>query len=132
LLLYDPGTHRSSPLYLQERDPFPPDFSSRLGKAIVSSRRRVNNWGWQPGRFTTDLSYPLAITETTNAVSCRASFEPEGFIDREQAERSGKWYDDDYAYVSQLKPFRGREFLYLRPQAKKLALIACRHSFRPR
>ena len=89
--LYDPGTHRSSPLYQQERDPFASDFSSRLEKAIVSGGCRVNNWGCQADRFTTNLSYPLAISDTTNAVSFRASFEPEGFIDREEAEHSGKW-----------------------------------------
>ena len=39
------------------------------------------------------------MSDTTNAVSFRASFEPEGFIDREEAQRRGKWYDDDYAQV---------------------------------
>jgi hypothetical protein len=38
LLLYDPGTQRSSPLYPRERDPFPSDFCSRLEKAIASIR----------------------------------------------------------------------------------------------
>ena len=76
-------------LSLRERHPFRWDFSSRLERAIVSDRCRVNHWGCQTDRITTDLSYPLAIPETTNAVSLRASLEPEGFIDREEAERSG-------------------------------------------
>jgi hypothetical protein len=58
-----------------------------LEKAIVSDRCRVNNWRCLPDRITTDLSYPLAIRDTTNAVSLRV--EPQGFIDREEAERNG-------------------------------------------
>jgi hypothetical protein len=40
----------------------------------------------------------------------RTTFDPEGFLPREEAERSGAWYDDDYAYIFQLKPFCWREF----------------------
>jgi hypothetical protein len=130
LLLYDPGTHRSSPLYPQERDLFPSDFGSRLEKAIVSDRCSVNNWGCQPDRFTTDLSYPLAISDTTNAVSYRASFEPEGFtiVKRRSAAANGTTTITPMG--SSCNPLVGVNSLST-TSSKSLALTPCRHSFPP-
>ena len=91
----------------------------------------MNNWGCQPDRFTSDLSYPLAISDTTNAASCRASFEPEGFIDREESERSGKWYDDDYVDVFQLKPFVGVNSLSTTSRSKRYFATPVPNEVRP-
>lgn len=110
LYLYEPATHKAQPLYPQEVDPFRDDFSARLEKVVDQNRCMKNNWGCQTERFTVDLSYPIEINDDTNSIAFRASFEPEGFLDREQAEASGKWDDDNYAYVFQLAPFRWREF----------------------
>lgn len=110
LYLYDPDTHKAQPLYPQEHDPFRDNFSARLEKAVDQNLCGKNNWGCMTDRFTTNLSYPIEINDDTGSVAFRASFEPEGFLEREAAEASGKWYDDDYAYVFQLAPFRWREF----------------------
>lgn len=110
LYLYEPRSRQASPLFPQEHDPFRADFSRRLRKVIDDDQCRKNNWGCGIDRFTTDLSYPIEINEDTHAIAFRATFEPEGFLTREEAERSGAWDDDDYAYIFQLKPFRWREF----------------------
>ena len=110
LYLYDLHSRQASPLYPQAHDAFREDFSRRLKTAIVEDQCRKNNWGCQTELFTTHLSYPIEINNETQAIAFRASFDPEGFLPREEAERSGAWYDDDYAYIFQLKPFSWREF----------------------
>ncbi len=110
LYLYEPATHKEQPLYPQEYDPFRNDFSARLEKEIDQNRCRTNNWGCMTDQFTTSLSYPIDINDDTRSIAFRASFEPEGFLDRDAVEASGKWDDNDYAYVFQLSPFRWREF----------------------
>jgi hypothetical protein len=110
LYLYEPATHKAQPLYPQEHDPFRDDFSARLEKTVDQNLCRKNNWGCQTDQFTTDLSYPPEINDDTGSIAFRASFEPEGFLERDAAEASGKWDDDSYAYVFQLAPFRWREF----------------------
>jgi hypothetical protein len=110
LYLYEPATHKARPLYPQQHDPFRDDFSARLEETIDQNLCRTNNWGCMTDRFTTNLSYPIEINDDTGSIAFRASFEPEGFLDRKAVEASGKWYDDDYAYVFRLAPFRWREF----------------------
>jgi hypothetical protein len=118
LYLYDPRNRQALPLYPQPHDPFREDFSRRLEAAIVDDRCMKNNWGCQTDRFTTSITSPIDINDETQTIAFRASFETEGFLPREEAEESGAWYDDDYAYIFQLKPFRWREFsIYdLRPK----------------
>ena len=109
LWLYDPDTRESKQLYPQPHDPFSDAFSTRLERVINNDRCRVRNWGCDPQRFTSDLA-SLEINDDAHSLAAQIRFEPEGFLDIEEAQNSGKWDDDDYVYVYQLQPFRWREF----------------------
>lgn len=110
LWLYNPETRESKQLYPQTHDPFREDFSARLEKVINQDRCRVNNWACRPDRFTSSIGDRILVDDETNSLAFQVTFEPEGFVDREEAESSGKWDDDDYVYIYQLHPFRWREF----------------------
>jgi len=109
LFMYDPETRISRPIYPQEHDPFRQAFSARLAKVINDDRCRERNWACDPNRFSSALS-SLVVNDENNSLAFRATFEPEGFIDRDEAADSGLWDDDDYVYIYKLQPLRWREF----------------------
>jgi len=108
--LYDPGTRQSKQLYPPANDPLRNAFSARLATVIDQSRCRNRNWACDPQRFSSTLSDRVQVNDGTHSLAFRVQFDPEGFVDREEAEDSGKWDDDNYAYIYQLEPFRWREF----------------------
>lgn len=110
LWLYNPETRKSTQLYPQPHDPFRDEFSAKLEKVINQDRCRTNNWACDPRRFTSYPGYPPSVNDETNSLAFRMTFEPEGFLDRHEAEDSGLFDDDDYVYIYQFQPFRWREF----------------------
>ena len=109
LFVYDPDKRTSKPIYPQENDPFRRDFSARLAKVIDQDRCRENNWTCDPTRFSSFVS-SLVVNDENSSLAFHATFDPEGFMDRNEAEDSGLWDDDDYVYIYELAPFRWREF----------------------
>lgn len=108
--LYDPGTRQSKQLYPQPNDPLRDAFSARLAKAVDQARCQNRDWTCDPHKFSSELGDRVHVNDRTRSLAFRVHFDPEGFVDRQEAEDSGKWDDDDYAYVYQLEPFRWREF----------------------
>jgi hypothetical protein len=109
LFVYDPEKRTSQPIYPQKLDPLRKNFSARLAKVISDDRCRERNWACDPSQFSSVLS-SLIVNDENQSLAFQTTFEPEGFIDRDEAEDSGLWDDDDYVYIYQLKPFRWREF----------------------
>ncbi len=110
LWLYDPDNRTSKQVYPQPDDPLRSAYSARLAKAINDNRCHVNNWACNPQEFSSDIGFPVEVNDETGSVAFRVTFDPEGFMTREEAEDSGQWNDDDYVYICQLKPFRWRAF----------------------
>ena len=110
LWLYNQETRESKQLYPQAKDPFRDGFSAKLQKVINPDRCRANNWACDPNRFSSYPAYPVMVSEQTASLAFRVTFDPEGFLDRYEAEDSGLFDDDDYVYVFQIHPFRWREF----------------------
>lgn len=109
LFLYDPVANKSQQIYPQENDPLRRNFSKRLEDVIDEKRCRENNWACDPDDFESGVG-PIELNDETHALAFRAEFGAEGFLSREQAEDSGKWDDDEYAYIYQFNPLRWREF----------------------
>jgi hypothetical protein len=63
---------------------------------INQDRCRINNWTCDPRRFTSYNESPIVVSDETNSLAFRVTFEPEGFVDREEAENSGNFDDEDY------------------------------------
>lgn len=108
LFLYDPVTHKSQQVYPQKSDPLRDDFSTRLEKVINKNQCAENNWACEPDRFATEIG-SVEVNDESHALAFHAAFETEGFLTREETDRSGQWYDDDYVYFYQFNPLRWRE-----------------------
>jgi len=109
LWLYDPATQKSTQLYPQKNDPLRDAFSTRLERVINEKRCMQNNWGCNPERFSTEFR-SVQVNDDTHSLALHVTFEPEGFLSREESEDNGKWDDDDYVYIFQLSPLRWRAF----------------------
>lgn len=110
LFLYDPVAHKSLQIFPPSDDPFRKNFSSRLSKVIDRRRCNKNNWACDPDRFTSDILHPIEVNDETHSLAFRVTFQPDGFLGREETENSGKWDDDDYLYIYRFDPIRWREF----------------------
>ena len=109
LWLYDAESRESRELYPQPDDPLRNAFSAKLAKVIDENRCRLRNWDCNPKNFSTEID-EVELNDETRALAARVRFYAEGFLDRDEAENSGKFDDDDYVYIYQLQPFRWREF----------------------
>jgi hypothetical protein len=109
LFLYDPAQHKTLQIYPQKNDPFRDNFSTRLEKAIDHQRCAENNLACEPDRFTSQID-SVEVNDETKSLAFHVSFEPDGFVLREEAETSGNWNDDHYVYVYRVHPFQWRQF----------------------
>jgi len=109
LFLYDPVARKSQEIYPQKNDLFRKSFSERLKEVIDEKRCQENNWACDPNDFESSAG-PIEVNDETDSLAFRADFETVGFLEREEAEDSGKWDDDDYVYIYRLQPLRWREF----------------------
>jgi hypothetical protein len=109
LWLYDPIKRERTQIYPQPGDPFRSAYSARLAQVVNGDRCRQRNWTCDPSRFTSDIG-TVTVDDATASFAFPVRFEAEGFLDRYEAEDSGKWDDDDYVYIYQLNPLRWRAF----------------------
>ena len=109
LFLYDPVTDKSQEIYPRKNDPFRKNFSERLGEIIDEKRCQDNNWPCDPSDFESRIA-PIEVNDATRSLAFRVEFGTEGLLTRGEDEDSGKWDDDEYVYIYQLRPPRWREF----------------------
>lgn len=109
LFRYDPVLHKSQEIYPQKNDPFRKTFSERLEKVLNQKRCQENDWLYDPDDFGSVVD-PIEVNDETLSLALRVEFDTEGFLPHEEAEDSGKWDDDQYAYIYRPDPRRWREF----------------------